>query len=547
MTTDPANVLRAVYYEDDDDQYTTFAPHLQRILEYKSARVEIVRTVTREDLQAMMQARPHVVFCDNQHGKDRRQEGMHQISRLKPLHPDTLFCLVTREAFQTKSLASYTPNPDVFIYKAQLGTTSYDCYLGHKFRKLICRSPMPPVNPRLDLKKEGPTHREKHVLQPEKLHSILEQVVNAVGVPVPVSEFKSAELEVIKGGFSGSGVYSLRVTREDGRDNIPAVLKISERGNALREFENYLKFVKWRLPYIWRVDVLGTAYTGRFGAICYSLAMGGFAQPSAVNTYIRNGQVDVIDKVLESVLHSKNQTWYGEQRDTGQDIQDYFSRPTFYRTSVRREILEEAFYAYMEESLQEVGQDFYQTQDFLQVFGTRYPKIDALIFSNEWGTVTECVCHGDMSGNNLLYAGEGSPVVFIDFQDTGFWHVFRDFVSFETSVRLEFPDDRLESEDDLAMFKRYLTAERALADAQQGKIGREYGYASRAADIRVAAKSNFENEPFALYLVANIVHTLWIFEKSRKWGVHKRLRLAATILESTIALAQIRLQRGKRP
>jgi hypothetical protein len=545
MTDNLSNPLRAIYFEDDNQQFATFAPHLQRILSYKSARAEVIRASTRDDLQALMKSRPHVVFCDNDHKDLGPQEGVYQISRLKPHHPDTVFCLVTREAFHTRSLASYTPNPDVLVYKAQLGTTAYDHYLGRIFRRQIRRSPMPPVMSQLDFKKDGPSHRERHILQPEELHSILEQVVDAEGVPVLAFEFKSAELEVIKGGFSGSGVYSLNVTREDGRSNIPAILKISERERATHEFENFLKFVKWRLPYIWRVDVLGTAYTGNFGAICYSPAMGGFAQPSAVNTYIRNGHFDVIEKVLGSVLHSRNQTWYGEQRSSGVDIRDYFSRTNFYRTSARREVLEDEFYAYIEKSLNEAGQDFHQTQAYLQVFDTRYAKIDALIFSNEWGKVSECVCHGDMNGNNLLYAGEGSPVVFIDFQDTGFSHVFRDFVTFESSIRLECPDDRLDNEDDLAMFKRYLAVERALAAAQWSKIDREHGYVSYASDIRAAANSNFGAEPLALYLVANVVHTLWLFEKSRKWAVHKRLRLAATILESALALYKLRSEAGK--
>jgi len=220
--------------------------------------------------------------------------------------------------------------------------------------------------------------------------------------------------------------------------------------------------------------------------------------------------------------------------------QRVFSQERFYRTSSKREVLESYFYTYLMENLELSGIEVVDNDLWIFFDGVKYPKIDELIFAHGWGPVTECVCHGDLNGNNLLYAGGDAPVVFIDFQDTGFWHVFRDFVSFEVSVRLERPVERKEGETDEELFRRYLKMERQLAEAQWDLLDTSAGYVHQISRVRNAAHSNFGDESFALYLVANIVHTLWMFERAEKWAVHKRLRMAATILESTYAMAKLR-------
>lgn len=539
-----SSALRAVYYEDQDKHYATYVPHLSRLLRYKSDSIEMQRAGSRTELQALLTSRPHVAFIDNQHDAGP-VEGLQATAKLKRDHPDTLFCLVTTNPISAQSLGSYTPNPDVIIYKGQLGEKTYDNYLGRKLRSLIKRSPFPLFDVGFDLHRDGPKLPDggKPLTQAE-LHSILEQVVDTDGMSARATEFETARLDVIRGGFSGSGVYNLQITRAGGRPNVPAILKISERAKANKEIENFRKYVKWRLPYLWRVDLLGTASTARFGAICYSPAMGGFSTPLPVNTFIREGKLDVIDRVLQSVLHSDNQTWYSEQSQTEHDARDYFKDERFYSSAPRREVLENNFYAYLRDNLTDTEADFIDASDHIRIFGTRYPKIDRLIFNNEWGLVTECLCHGDMNGNNLLYAAGEAAVVFIDFQDTGYWHVFRDFVSFECSVRLEHP--RGEAEEDLfVLFKRCLGRERTLAaDDWTGKNVHAGDYTEQVARVRGAAHSNFPDEPKALYLIANVVHCLWIFEKSTKWAPHKRIRLAASILESVFELSNIHKARA---
>jgi hypothetical protein len=57
--------------------------------------------------------------------------------------------------------------------------------------------------------------------------------------------------------------------------SVPAVLKVSKREFAEKAITNYQRYVKWGVPYLWRVDVLGTGFNKHFGAIAYSFVMSG--------------------------------------------------------------------------------------------------------------------------------------------------------------------------------------------------------------------------------------------------------------------------------
>ena len=54
---------------------------------------------------------------------------------------------------------------------------------------------------------------------------------------------------------------------------VPSVVKVSERAYAEQELENYHRFVKWGLPYTWRVDLLGHGMSKGYGAIAYSFIL----------------------------------------------------------------------------------------------------------------------------------------------------------------------------------------------------------------------------------------------------------------------------------
>jgi hypothetical protein len=57
-------------------------------------------------------------------------------------------------------------------------------------------------------------------------------------------------------------------------------------------------------------------------------------------------------------------------------------------------------------------------------------------------------------------------------------------------------------------------------------------YTGSISKIRKSAHLNFEREEFQIYVVANAVHSLWLFEKALKWQSYKQKRLAAAVLAS---------------
>tara|TARA_B100000780_G_C20727286_1_gene289024 strand:+ start:203 stop:433 length:231 start_codon:yes stop_codon:yes gene_type:complete len=46
-----------------------------------------------------------------------------------------------------------------------------------------------------------------------------------------------------------------------------------------------------------------------------------------------------------------------------------------------------------------------------------------------FGYLEECLSHGDMNANNMIFDEKTKTISFIDFEKTGFWHVYRDFIS----------------------------------------------------------------------------------------------------------------------
>jgi hypothetical protein len=88
-----------------------------------------------------------------------------------------------------------------------------------------------------------------------------------------------------------------------------------------------------------------------------------------------------------------------------------------------------------------------------------------------------------------MFTGEGDEVAFIDFQNTGFHHLFRDFVSFESSVRLEIPaaDQNWTDERFVDVFE----GEERLVNMTLSTVDRDGSYINEIGKIRYAAVKNF--------------------------------------------------------
>ncbi len=534
--------LRIVYLEDREKEFERWSTVLTKCLSFGSFHSEIDWAADEKTFLSALLRRPHIAVCDMDLGDGSlRYAGAQIISRVKNQFPDVLFFLLTGQNVSLDKLAGLA-SPDHYLSKEYLGTDEYNRYLKSVVAQLLRRYPVGELAYSFDLRMAGPAHSKKVKLSEAELQSMAEQCLYGVDLGTEGTDVGKVELSPIPGGFSGSGVYLMHIWTGSRKNSVPSILKISELSRARAELSNYNRFVKWRLPYLWRVDLMGFGSCGNFGAICYSFVMGGGKEPSPANHFLRRGQLSVVDAVVDSILFSKNQNWYSECRPSEKDARIYFGEQPYYTRNARRADREQMFKAELRKLAQSGGHNVYFEESTFAFSGRpSIPNLNRCLFNRDWGMVTECVCHGDLNGNNVMYTGEGNEVAFIDFQHTGFHHLFRDFVSFESSVRLEIPgEDQHWAEQ---RFPDVLNGEERLVSATWDRLDSDGTYIGEISKIRHAANQNFPSESFALYLIANTVHSLWLLEKGERWPQYQKHRLLAAVVAGLEGLDRLARER----
>ena len=152
-----------------------------------------------------------------------------------------------------------------------------------------------------------------------------------------------------------------------------------------------------------------------------------------------------------------------------------------------------------------------------------------------------------MNANNVLVNRQRLSVAFIDFQHTGYHNIYRDFVSFESSIRIDWGEAV-----DIADAEELLQEE-----IQMCKDGSRRRYKSKYLDkiaiVRDAAFANFPidgqehdggvsgERRYALYLIAAYVHYSWLVSRFWKdWQPAARARLILGAFSSLAALQELR-------
>jgi len=242
-------------------------------------------------------------------------------------------------------------------------------------------------------------------------------------------------LQPLTGGRSKSDVYKMEASLSDLRmECLPAVLKISEHQKAKEELQNYDKFVKWLLPYTWRVDILGTGFTKQWGAVCYSFILSNQEKFDSLTYYIEDKNDKIIDFVYNQIFAIDKQKWYQIIRTEESISKRYFER-YFHREGSNTETRN------FENYIQEFFHNAVYSRNGVTVNDKKYPLPHESLFADAEKNNQKyavCIIHGDLNGNNVIVS-ENEQILFIDFQDTGFGHVFEDFIAFECSIRLHYP------------------------------------------------------------------------------------------------------------
>src|SRR4029079_10743118 len=127
-----------------------------------------------------------------------------------------------------------------------------------------------------------------------------------------------------------------------------------------------------------------------------------------------------------------------------------------------------------------------------------------------------CILHGDLNSNNIIMSDDLRNMVFIDFQDSGRGHVYEDFITLESSVRIHHPV--------CTEFMEIYAAEKLLTSRTPAAPG----YAHFVNTIRNAALGNFD-DVYRNYLYGVAAYGLRLMRISA-FSNPAKARISASIL-----------------
>lgn len=552
MTATPVNqsALHAVFVDDDKTQLASFGRTLNRLLSELDPKIDVEQMEIKagEELDRqfsriesdLVQRRPHLVFVDNQMNKEDGA-GQKLIQILKSRMPDTLFCLLTRQSIRSDNFGLSSPNPDIILSKAYLKAGEphpYKGYVRSLIRDRLTRSS------RYAIDWDGRSEHAMGVLKDRKgkrvhlseVNSVIEQVLfdGTIERPAVESTFK---IFPITGGRSGSVVLGMQLCGTV-QHPITGVLKLSTVKKAHEEIVNYGRYVKWVLPYTWRIDIIGTGFSENVGAVCYSFAFEGQNQdaPVSASDLLREGDESIVSRICSSIFDPNRKTWYSKVDATGEEMSSYFSSDRFYRnkSSTSFEDREQALIGCFAEVF---ADDFSIVGDLISLFGITSERPTKLILTEDWGMVDECISHGDLHCGNILVNRGSGALAFIDFQQTGVHYIFRDFISVESSVRIDWKQSpeslncraALQGEIDLALMSR----------SDDGDL-----YLRLCKKIRETGFANFPSpEPHfrqRLMLLGAFTQFSWLVTRFTDWSDIAKRRLLLGAFGALVGLQRMR-------
>ena len=511
----------------------------------------VIDTKSDNFMKDLKKCRPELMVFDNYFGSTISEQtyGQSLISELKEEFPDSVFVLVTKENIRKDSLDKKTPMPDIIASKqgVELAYDDYVEWLLKEISKKLTRARIDQIEYSACKKifanlKSRSLKGPRRPIQDQEIESLVQQVCHTGG-KILENVLQGVRLEPLTGGQSGAAVCTISVENKFGSYNVPAVIKFMQKEAAHDEAHNHAKFVKWVLPYRWRVDLIGRGTTDEFGAVCYSFAHGGTGTPETLSSLIQNSEFDRISTVMRSVFDREYQAWYSNQRTISTSVGHYLARsaPYFFKPDddTKREegLIREIDAMAEEENLEffEVGNEFALKVDggVLQLSSilSRITSIRSL------PNTVECLSHGDLNSGNILVRSGATEFCFIDFQHTGWHHRARDFCSLEGSIRT------LQFEKRNRTFVERINEEiQAWDRANTKKFGGVESF--RLIDeLRFLYFQNHDSSVLELAM-ASFIHTWWLLSFS-SWNTFQRRRLLSYFLATLFCIQENMLEAGE--
>lgn len=525
------NIVYGLILENDEEQYKRIAEAFSRIatelnfsfdFEYangpKAAKDIINSCAGIKDIS--------VVVSDLTMGTAEFR-GLLWIQGVKEAFPDIPVIACTGADISHNRTSAKSPSFDYFIPKSDLyDADPIDPSIIEKVAELLFNRTRVKITE--DSLINSPNF--KNGRRDRNLNSLCQQAFYLGRNPDNFLKFDSVRLESIDGGFSSSDVFRAELLNEDATIGVPSILKVSPIMNARTEADNYRSFVKWLLPYEWRVELLGYGETKTLGAICYSFVRSGLARFSPLNENIESGQSEIVKSVIDSIFSSRYQTWYDPKFVIDASQADFPSLDQFYLSRLfSKEQRANAPDIFRERAQRYCGAIF--KDDFNIEIETGASSISirspsSYLFTNGAADYQTCICHGDLHGGNILRDAEGG-LSFIDFQATGRGHVFLDFVCFENSIRLSFPADPCDIEDEIKY--EGLISDEDIVSGRKTPVVELPPKHALIRDLRESAVKNFPTESFSNYLFASAIFNLRLLRIDDFTAVQYRSILSSLI------------------
>ncbi|WP_321341599.1 phosphotransferase [uncultured Cohaesibacter sp.] len=500
--------LNVVIIEDKENLFDDQVRKYSKLFKYCSYEMVAFHATGQSSAQSIIRSkngidRIHLVVSDIHSVGPKR--GLLWIQRLKEEFPDIVFIGNSRHDISYRETTILWPSFDVYIDKNILNRDDEE--ENRVFRSQILDAMKQDVEVFISKDSDLSNLRERDFkggIEDRALNSLVAQVVFAKGEHDSVLHPTRVRLSPITGGFSGSYVFRMEIECPTSKlRTVPAVLKLSHNEDASIEAENYKKYVKWILPYKWRVDLLGEGKVKGWSAVCYSFAHGTGLKFDSVTNALKKGEVSAVEQVIDQIFSPNYQTWYSNRlcTDSGEkQISAHYSNEYFGRKALSSS--KEDFLRLSQKYLGAVITE--RDRVSIKNIGISISEPSTVLFATGRGSYSETICHGDLNSNNVMIAKK--ELTFIDFQSTGRKHVFRDFLTFESSIRLYFPDNEIDPET-LIRYEGIVSTQDAI-EARLGDTSDLPEMFRLILRVRQAALKNFPNEPLNNYIYGMTVFSL---------------------------------------
>jgi CheY-like chemotaxis protein len=559
MNDTERQVSHIVILDDSERDSTQIRAAIEGLFRRSALGVTVENLSNPNELPKFLSKNPDIVICDVSLDGQDDIKGLELIENYKRRYPHVAFAAMTSNLDQLAKLDQIEVAPE-FLLPKNLLLPEVDEKFGSNVISLVLQN----TRQNRGFEIHMPTEVEvelKHGLawqrfDSELVHCLIRQVFSTnalptstaidfertpdgkIKLPPPIIDHVDiSKFDELRIGESGSVIVKATPKAADHANEVSVVLKFCAIDSFSSELRNFVRYVKWTLPYAWRVDVLGSGRAGKYGVIGYSLAFAGSSKSYPMSRFLNEGDPSPIITFISNVFDETRKVWYRNPKEVSED--DLLTRLTkryFKSGQSRNRVVDKALDTIQKTSAFSTWPSTEpQTQKRLVL-----RRLIDRIFFQPCKPYRICICHGDLHGGNIMVSENKKDMVFIDFQDTGHHHVFTDFVFFENALRKDgcfpYPKDIRaaisdEREEISLCFSASFTEDDALTSDG------ECSMLSLIRATRLKAFRNFPSEDRVHYFLHSLVLVILMF-RNEKLENSAREKLAAFFIACSEQLAE---------